>query len=125
MASKVDNSVLDAALAEIATATTLTVTSAEPANYAGISAVALGSYTITPGLGNGDFSVASDGTTSGRKITVSAQTGNNATSTGTANHVCLDDGSTLLYVVIAPDKSLTVSEGFDTGAFTIEIQDPS
>jgi hypothetical protein len=126
MGQLVDNSVLDAALAEIATAVTLTVTDGEPANFGGIAALAKGSYTsLTTGLGGADFSAAADGTTSGRKTTVSAQTGNNASASGNADHICLDDGAVLLYVTTAPAKTLTISEPFDTGAWDIEIQDPA
>ena len=120
MAKKVDNSVLDAALTEIATATRLVLTSAEPANFAGIAAVALGNYTMT----GGSYTIA-DGTTSGRKTTVAAQTGNNATATGSGNHVCLDDGTVLLYVTTCPTKAVTLDEPFDVSAWEIEIADPT
>lgn len=125
MAKLVDNSVLDAALAEIATADRLTVTDGAPANFAGISALLKGSYAISTGLGGGDFSAAADGVTSGRRVTVGAQTGNNASASGNADHINLDDGTVLLYSTTAPAKTLTVSEPFDTGAWDIEIQDPA
>lgn len=125
MAKAVHNDVIDAALAEIATSTTLTLTSAQPANFAGIAAVTLGSYTITPGLGGGDFSAATDGDTSGRKVTVQAQSGNNASATGAATHICLDDGATLLYVTTCPTVNTNNGQAFTVAAWDIEIADPS
>ena len=60
MGKATSNDALDALLAEIATSTEQHVTSAEPANHAGIAAVTLGVYTITAGLGAGDFGAAAD-----------------------------------------------------------------
>jgi hypothetical protein len=124
MAKKVDNTVLDAALADIATCTRLTLCSAEPANFAGIAAVLLGSYTLTAGSGSGDYLI-SDGDVSGRKLRVLAQTGNNASATGTGNHVCLDNGSILKYATTCPNKAVTISEPFDVSLWDIELADPA
>ena len=123
MAKFTDDSVLDAALAEYATATRQTVTSAQPANFAGIAAVQLGAYTLTAGLGNGDFSTAADGDVSGRKTTVTAQTGNNASASGTGNHVNLDDATTLLGCTTCPNVSLNNGQPFDVAAYDIEFED--
>lgn len=125
MAKLVDNSVLDAALAKIATATRLSVTNGQPANFAGIAALTRGSYVMTAGLGAGDYGAAADGVTSGRRTTVGAQTGNTASATGNADHICLDDGTTLLYVTTAPIKALTTGEPFDVGSWIIELRDPT
>lgn len=123
MAKFTDDSVLDAALTKTATATRLSICSGQPANFAGIAAVSLGSYTLTPGAGNGDFSAIANGDVSGRKITVLAQTGNNASANGSATHIALDDGSTLLHVTTCPAKTVTSGEPFDTAAFDIEFAD--
>ena len=120
MAKQVSNDVLDAALDKIATSTRMVLTSAEPANFAGIAAVTLGSYTMV----GGDFTNA-DGDVSGRKVTVAAKTGNNASATGTGTHVCLDDGTTLLYVTTCPSKAVTDTEPFDISSWRIEIADPT
>jgi hypothetical protein len=53
MAKKYDDTVLDGALAIADNATTVHVTSAEPANHAGIAAVSLADVTVTAGAGNG------------------------------------------------------------------------
>jgi hypothetical protein len=47
MAKKYDDTVLDGALAIADNATTVHVTSAEPANHAGIAAVSLADVTVT------------------------------------------------------------------------------
>jgi hypothetical protein len=124
MAKSVHNDVLDAALAEIATCTRLVVCSAEPANFAGIAAVALADVTLTAGLGNGDYTAA-DGDTSGRKVTVAQQASITVDASGTATHVTLDDGTTLLYVTTCTSQALTSGNTVTVPAFDIEIRDPS
>lgn len=122
MAKKVSNDVLDAALDKIATATTYTLCDGEPADYSDISAHALGDTTIS----GSDFGSPADGDVSGRKIQVNAQSGINIDSGGTADHVALDDGATLLYVTTL-DSSQAVTSGntADLGAWDVEIEDPS
>lgn len=122
MAKFTDDSVLDAALAKIATATRMVVTSAQPANFAGIAAVALADVTLTTGLGNGDFTAA-NGDTSGRKVTVTAQTGVPVDASGDATHVCLDDGTTLLQVTTCTTQTLTSGNTVDVPAYDIEFAD--
>ena len=124
MGKVVDNSVLDAALAEIATATNITVTSAEPANYAGIAAVTLATTTLTAGLGNGDFTAA-DGDTNGRKVTVTAQNDISITASDDATHIVLDDGATMLYVTTCTTQALTSGGTVSIPAWDIEIADPT
>ena len=119
--TKLHNDVFDAALNEIATGTRLAACSAEPANYAGIAAVLLGSYTLT----GGDYTNA-DGSPDGRQVTIGAQTGNNATASGDASHWSLDDGTTQLASgAFAATKTVTSSEPFDIGSFVITLRDPT
>ena len=120
MVKSVSDDVLDAALGEIATSTTLTVCSAEPANYAGIAAVTLAASTVA----GGDFTIA-DGTTSGRKTTVAEQAAVSITASGDATHVALDDGTTLQYVTTAPTQTLTSGGTVTVAAWEIEIAEPS
>ena len=120
MSKSVANDVLDAALTEIATSTTLTVCSAEPANYAGIAAVALASVTVS----GADFTIA-DGTTSGRKTTVAEQAGVSISASGDATHVALDDGTTLQYVTTAPTQTLTSGGTVTVAQWSVELQDPA
>ncbi len=124
MAKKMDDSVADTMLAKIATATALIVTSAEPANQAAIAAVTLGTYVMTAGLAGGDYSAAANGDTNGRKVQVGAQTGNNATASGIATHICLSDGVTLLYVTTCPSVNTNSGQPFNVAAWDIEIADP-
>jgi hypothetical protein len=123
MGKQVHNDVLDAALDKVATATRLVVTSAEPANFGGIAAVALADVVLTAGDGNGDYVIA-DGT-SGRKLTVGAQSAFTVDASGTATHVCLDDGSTLLYVTTCTSQALTASNTVSTPAWIIQVDDPT
>jgi len=122
MAKFTADEVLDAPLTKVATCTRMVVTSAQPANFAGIAAVALADVTLTAGNGNGDYVIA-NGDTSGRKLTVGAQTGVNVDSNGTATHVCLDDGATLLSVTTCTSQVLTAGNTVDVPAYDLEFAD--
>lgn len=124
MAKWANDSVMDAALDLVATATRMVVTSAQPANFAGIAAVALADVTLTAGDGNGDYVVA-NGDTSGRKLTVAQQASITIDASGDATHVCLDDGTTLLYVTTCTTQTLTSGGTVTVPAFDIEIADPA
>lgn len=120
MAKSVHNDVLDAALNKIATATRLTVCSGAPANFAGISAVALADVVMS----SGDYSV-SDGDVSGRKVTVSAQSDIEVDASGTATHIALDDGTTLLYVTECSSQALVEGNTVNVPSWDVEIADPT
>jgi hypothetical protein len=117
----------DGSLAQAALADEMYVCSAEPANYAGIAAVTLvGPVTLTPGAGNGDFTLA-DGDVSGRKVTVTAQNGAAVGTSGTATHVVLATGGAtdlLRYVTTCASQAVTDGNTANVGAFDIEIEDP-
>lgn len=117
---------LDAALANIANnADVLHVCSGQPANYAGIAAVELGSVALTVGAGNGDYTIA-DGDASGRKLTVAAQEIAAADAGGDATHIALSNGSdTLYYVTTCTTQTITAGNPVNTPAWDIEIADPS
>lgn len=118
MAKFTADSVLDAALDKIATATRMVVTSAQPADFAGIAAVALADEVLT----GADFTKADDSTV-GRKVTVAAQAGVPVDASGTANHVCLDDGTTLLHVTTVPAQALTSGNTVNVGAYAVKFAD--
>lgn len=122
MAKFTADSVLDAPCTKIATATRMVVTSAQPANFAGIAAVALADVALTPGSGNGDFLLA-NGDVSGRKVTVLAQTAVPVDANGNATHICLDDGTTLLQVTTCTSQSLTAGNTVNVPAYDIEFAD--
>jgi hypothetical protein len=79
---------------------------------------------MTAGAGNGDYTIA-DGDTNGRKLTVLQQTAMSITASGTANHIVLDDGTTLLYVTTATAQALTSGGTVTVPAWDIEIADPT
>ena len=124
MAKELHDNVLDAALDLIATCVTLTFCSAQPANKAGIAAVALASATLTAGDGNGDYVVA-NGDASGRKLTVGAQTSMTPSANGTVVYAVLDDGTTLQAATTVTSQAVTTAQSWDSPAFDIEIADPT
>jgi hypothetical protein len=116
---------LDQTLIKIATATRMVVCSGEPANFAGIAAVALADNVLTAGDGNGDYVIA-NGTVSGRKLTVQAQSAFTIDSSGTATHISLDDGSNLLAVTTCTSQALTAAGTCSVPAYiALEIRDPT
>ena len=117
------NSTIDPMLNEIATATRLTVLTGQPANFAGIAALLLASVALTPGAGNGDFTIA-DGAVNGRRVTIAQQLDIPITNTGDADHVALDDGVDLIYVTTATLQSLTSGGTVTTGSWDVEVADP-
>ena len=124
MAPTAHNDVFDAALDEIATATAVHACTSEPANHAAIAGVSVGNYTLTAGDGNGDWTIA-DGDTSGRKLTLGAQSGNNATGTGAANFFAFTDGTTLLYVTNGSGDTLNSGSAWTLAAHdVVELRDP-
>ena len=121
MTDLVHDDVLDAALDEFELATTMHICSGDPADRAAAIANSLGNYT----LDGSDYTQA-DGDTSGRKTTVGAQSGNNATATGTAAVVCGIDGTRLIWKVdLAATQSVTSGNPLDVSAFDYEVRDPS
>ena len=124
MGKAVHNDVLDAALAEVATANIMTLCSQEPTTRTeAVTTYALADVAMTPGDGN-DYTIA-DGDTNGRKVTVSAKNNVTVDTTGTGTHVALCDGSTLLYVTTCTSKAVTASDEVNFPAWDIEIADPT
>ena len=113
---------LNAALTWFAGSTVLHVCTSQPANYAAIAAASVGSVV----LDSGDFAQA-DGDTSGRKVTIAAQSIAAATASGTANHVVLAStgDSTLRYVTTITPQAITSGNPIEVGAWKIEIADPA
>lgn len=124
MGKAIHDDVLDAALDKIATCTRLVVCSAEPANFAGIAAVALADVALTPGDGAGDY-VVGNGDTNGRKVRVQQQASVPIDSSGTATHIILDDGTTLLAVTTCTSQALTSGGTVTVPAHDYEFADPT
>ena len=127
MAKAITDAVYDAALTNIAdNADKLFLCSAQPATYAEASSTyKLASFDLTVGDGNGDFVIA-NGDTSGRKLTIAAQTGATATATGTATHAAFCDSANSLIKAVTTITSQVITSGntVNTGAIDLEIQDP-
>jgi hypothetical protein len=125
MAKKYDDSVFDAALAELATANIAHVTSAEPANHAGIAAVSLADIAVTAGLAGGDWSAAANGDVSGRKTTLAEQAAVTVDASGTATHVVTSDGTTLQSATTCTSQALTSGNTVTIPAHDYEFEDPT
>jgi hypothetical protein len=121
MAKATPDAILDAMADAIkAAVTTEYVCSAEPANYAGIAAVALASVACA----TGDLTKA-DGDTNGRKVTVVQKSAVSISASGTATHVVLASGTTLLYVTTCTSQALTSGGTVTIPAWKIEVADPA
>lgn len=93
---------LDAMIGDVVTRAVLCTT--EPANYAAVAGVTLVSYTVD----SSDFTKG-NGDTSGRKITLAQQSGNNASASGTAGHLALTNGTDTLYAVLTVTSQAVTS----------------
>jgi|SRR5690242_3689427 len=115
--------VLDAALDGVAASNIQHICSAQPANYAGIAAVSLGSISMTP---VSNYTKAT-GDVSGRKVTVAAKTGVSVTTTGTATHLvlALTTDSTMRFVTTCASQAVTAGGTVDIPAWQWEVQAPS
>ncbi len=122
MSKAVSDSVIDAALAEIATCTRMDVTSdsSTPTSLSN----SLANVTLTAGAGNGTYTIA-DGSTSGRKITVAQQSNVSITATGVARHIVLSVGGVIKLVTTCTEQTLTSGGTVTIPAFSDEIADPS
>src|SRR3990172_12525164 len=126
MAKATPDAVLDVMLTDIALSSILHVCSGQPANYAGIAAVALADVALTPGDGGGDFAIADH--TSGRKLTVAQQAAIDIDASGTATHIVLAVGG--VTDVIKQITTCTSQALVDTGtvtvpAYIISVADPT
>ena len=121
MAKSVHNDVLDAALNETATATIMTLCSAEPLNRTeAVTTYALADVVMA----GGDFTNA-DGDTSGRKVTVAQKADVLVDTTGTGNHVALCDASVLLLVTTCTSQAVTSGNNVTFNSFDQELADPT
>ena len=125
MAKATPDAVLDKQHDEVATATRMTVCSAQPTTYAEANATyALADVTMS----SGDFTKA-NGDTSGRKVTMSAKSSVLIDASGTGTHIALTrvSDSTLLYVTTCTSQALTAngSNTVNFPAWKIEVADPA
>lgn len=99
--------------------TTLHICSSEPANFAAVAGVSLGSSAVAV--------PAPSAATGGRKVTVPAVSGGTVTTNGTATHWAVTDGTSVLVATnsLATSKAVTTDSGFSTTAFDITFNDPA
>ena len=119
MGKNLSTLVLDGSLDILAGATRMTVCTDEPANFAGIAALALAEVVLDAG----DFSKAA-GDVSGRKVTIAQQPDLDIDVTGEADHIAYDDGANLLGVTTCTPQSLTQGGTVTVPAHDCEIQAP-
>lgn len=121
MAKSLNDVVLDALLDKVATGTILTVCSQEPTTRTqAVTTYKLADVVIDAG----DFTKA-NGDVSGRKVTIGQQADVAVDSDGTATHIAICDGSTLLAVTTCTSQALTNGNTVTVPAFDIEVSDPA
>ena len=130
MGKMVADAVLDAALNHLKTnGNRMTICASEPTTYAkatdepSSSGYKLASVSIS----SADYTGPANGDTSGRKITVNAQSSISIDVTGSAAHVAIvsTSSSALLYVTTCTSQSLTATNKVNSPAWEIELRDPS
>ena len=123
MAKAAPNATLDSLFDYIDQSTAMVVCSAEPADYAGVAAVALATAAMTPDT---DFTKA-DAVGGGRQLTVAAKSATPITNSGTATHIALvrDADTTLRYVTTCASQTLVAGNTVNIPAWTIAIGDPT
>lgn len=119
MAKAVTDGFLDGTLDNISGSTALNITTAEPISVAECDSLSL----IPPHTLTGADFVKANGDTSGRKVTVQAQNTLSIDVSGTATHVCINDGVDF-YVTTATSQALTSGGTVSVPAWDIEIADP-
>lgn len=119
MAKFTADSVLDAALDKIATATILTVCSTQPTTRT----EAVTTFKLADVVVDGSDFTKANGDVSGRKVTVSAQSAVPIDTSGNAQHIALCDASTLLHVTTVTSQALVSGGTVDVGAYDIEFAD--
>ena len=127
MAKAIHDDVFDAALAEVATATRMVVYGPSSTVGASVASATFGSLAVTAmtaGDGNGDYTIGV-GDASGRKVAVAEQASLTVDTTGTATHICLDDGTDLLLVTTCTNQLLTFGNTVTVPTFDFEITAPA
>ena len=125
MGKSVHDDVLDQSLNYVKTnGLRLCLCSQEPTTYT----EAITTYKLADvDIDNTDYTGPANGDTSGRKVTINAQTGVTVDSSGTSNHAAIVDtvNSKLLLVTTHTGQALTAGNTVDIGSFKQEIADPT
>lgn len=119
MSKLTDDSVMDAALAVVASANDYHICAGDPVDRAGVIANSLANVAPT-------FTGPVNGDVSGRKLTIDSKSGVSVTATGTAAVACLIDGTTLLDKTdLAATQLITLGNTITIQAWDHEIADPA
>lgn len=125
MAKAIPDAILDKTLDEIATATKQVLCSAQPTTYTEANAT----YALADVVIDGTDFTKANGDTSGRKVTIGAQTGVLIDTSGTGTHIALirTADSTLIYVTTCTSQAVTAngSNTVNFPAWDIELADPA
>ena len=125
MAKAIPDAILDKTLDEIATATKQVLCSAQPTTYTEANAT----YALADVVIDGSDFTKANGDTSGRKVTIAAQSGVLIDTSGTGTHIALirTADSTLIYVTTCSSQAVTAngSNTVNMPAWDIEIADPA
>lgn len=125
MAKAIPDAILDKTLDEIATATKQVLCSAQPTTYTEANAT----YALADIVIDGSDFTKANGDTSGRKVTISAQSGVLIDTSGTGTHIALvrTADSTLIYVTTCTSQAVTAngSNTVNFPAWDIELADPA
>lgn len=114
-----NDSVLDALLDKIATATKQYACTQQPTNFAEASET----YAVAEvAMDAGDFSKSNG--VSGRQMEVAVQNNVPVTGNGTITHLALCDGSSLLYATVTNSKIVEAGDQVNMAAHTINVKDP-
>lgn len=122
MAKRLEDTVLDASLDRFAEATIIHVLSAEPTSFADLATNSLADVVVD----GADFTKA-NGDTSGRKVTVAAQSGITVDTSGTATHIGygITTGSVFLGATTCTSQVLTSGNTVNIPAHDYEQGDPT
>lgn len=122
MAKAAPDVTIDSLLDYVAGSNIMHICSAEPANYAGIAAISLGSVAMA----GGDFTKA-DAAGGGRQVTVGAKSGVAVSASGTATHIVLANstGSTYRYATTCTSQALVSGNTANVPAWVITVGDPT
>jgi hypothetical protein len=125
MAKAAPDIIMDGALDVIATATKQIACSAQPTTYAEANAT----YALADIVIDGADFTKANGDSSGRKVTIAAQSGVLIDTSGTATHNALvrTADSTLIYVTTTTSQALTAngSNTVNFPAWDVEFGDPT
>ena len=117
MAKYITNDAMDGELGQII-GTHFSITDTQPTTFGEITELAGGAF-------SGSFTYA-DGTPSGREVESPAQSGVSITQSGTANHICMTNGTDTLYSVTTVTSQVLTSGGtVDVPAYKYTVLDPS